>query len=191
MCSNNWPITWQQAVHNLLVGNKPKKYINPTETIFWEDLKESYIYPVFLELMVVKSYSKSPNSKGGILMTKQQKEIVKQLRSEGKGYGKISEIVKLSKSTISSYCKTLEKEASFCLTCSAKLKQTGGHRQKKYCSDSCRSKYWKLHKSEIKRNPNHIVKCSFCHKEFLTFKSLKRKYCSWDCFLKSKVRKDQ
>ena len=63
-------------------------------------------------------------------MTKQQKEIVKQLRSEGKGYGKISEIVKLSKSTISSYCKTLEKEASFCLTCSAKLKQTGGHRQK-------------------------------------------------------------
>lgn len=123
-------------------------------------------------------------------MTNYEKEKIKELRLRGLGYGKISEILKLSKSTISSYCKSLDSELSQCLFCNAKIKQTRGHRQKKYCSNKCRSDYWKLHKDDIKRTPSFEVQCATCHKTFLTYKSLHHKYCSWDCFCKMKTKRD-
>ena len=115
-------------------------------------------------------------------MTKHEKIKIKQLRDEGLGYGKIAEILNLSKSTVGSYCKSLEEESSVCLMCCGKLKQTKGHRQKKFCSDKCRFSYWSLHKDEIVRNPNIEVECSVCHKKFITYESSHRKFCSRDCF---------
>lgn len=122
-------------------------------------------------------------------MTEQEKQEIVKLRSVGFGYGKISQILNISKSTISSFCKSLDTKSSYCLMCNSKLKQTKGHRQRKFCSDKCRLEYWKLHKKEINRKPNHTVECFYCHKKFITFKSLNRKFCSWDCFSKNRMEK--
>ena len=122
-------------------------------------------------------------------MTKQEKIQIKQLRLQGLGYGKIAQILNFSKSTVSSFCKSLEEDASVCLMCDVKLKQTTGHRQKKYCSEKCKHSYWRLHKDEIKRKPTFEVECAYCHKKFLTYKCLHRKYCSWDCFSISRMKR--
>lgn len=122
-------------------------------------------------------------------MTNQEKNQIKQFRAQGLGYGKIAEILNLSKSTVSSFCKSMDREDTFCLQCSSKLKQTKGHRQKTFCCDKCRMEYWKNHKKEIKRKPDYLVECSHCHNNFLTYKSLNRKYCSRDCFFKNKVKR--
>ena len=110
-------------------------------------------------------------------MTNQEKNKIKQFRAQGLGYGKIAEILNISKSTVSSFCKSMDREDTFCLQCSSKLKQSKGHRQKTFCCDKCRMEYWKNHKKEIKRKPDYIVECYHCHNNFLTYKSLNRKYC--------------
>lgn len=140
-------------------------------------------------LRVVKTTFISPNSVGGVFMRKQEKDKIIKLRMEGLGYGKIATILNLPKSTISSFCKTLDQISSVCLLCGTKLKQTAGHRQKKFCSNNCKLSYYKQNKNEIRRRPNYEVDCACCHHKFFTYKSLNRKYCSWDCFLKSKAKR--
>jgi len=120
-------------------------------------------------------------------MTNQEKEQIKKLRLQGNGYGKIAQVLSIPKSTVSSFCKKMINQTSQCLECNKKLKQSKGHRQKKFCCDKCRMNYWKSHKDEINRKLDHSVKCYHCDKEFLTYKSLKRKYCSQECFIKSRV----
>lgn len=122
-------------------------------------------------------------------MTNHVKDQIRKLRLEGSGYGKIAQILNLPKSTVSSFCKTMTNQSLLCLHCNKKLKQTKGHRQKKFCCDKCRMEYWKNHKKEIKRKPDYLVECSHCHNNFLTYKSLNRKYCSRDCFFKNKVER--
>lgn len=120
-------------------------------------------------------------------MTNHDKEQIRKLRLEGSGYGKIAQILNLPKSTVSSFCKTITKQSLLCLHCNKKLKQTKGHRQKKYCSDECRMSYWKSNKAEINRKPEYLVECFHCHTSFSTYQSLKRKYCSRDCYFKNRV----
>lgn len=120
-------------------------------------------------------------------MTNHDKEQIRKLRLEGSGYGKIAQILNLPKSTVSSFCKTMTNQSLLCLHCNKKLKQTKGHRQKKYCSDECRMSYWKSNKAEISRKPEYLVECFHCHTSFSTYQSLKRKYCSRDCYLKNRV----
>ncbi len=118
-------------------------------------------------------------------MTDQQKEKIIQMREEGNGYGAIAKEVGLSKSTIGNFCKALENPPSYCLECGKKLVHIEGHRRKKYCSDKCRHSYnRKFGKNNV--NVSYETECAYCHKKFKTYKSLKKKYCSWDCYLKGR-----
>lgn len=119
-------------------------------------------------------------------MTNKEKQRVQELRSKGYGYGKIAEELGISKSTISSFCKSQDKDVTYCGMCGVKLKQSKGHRQKKFCSEKCRRNYWRIHKDEILRNPNIKTECECCHKEFMTYKSKPRKYCSTNCYLQTR-----
>ena len=107
------------------------------------------------------------------------------MREEGNGYGAIAKEVGLSKSTIGNFCKALENPPSYCLECGKKLVHTEGHRRKKYCSDKCRHSYnRKFGNNNV--NVTYETECAYCHKKFKTYKSLKKKYCSWDCYLKGR-----
>lgn len=118
-------------------------------------------------------------------MTDQQKEKIIQMREEGNGYGAIAKEVGLSKSTIGNFCKALENPPSYCLECGKKLVHIEGHRRKKYCSDKCRHSYNRKHGNN-NVNVSYETECEYCHKKFKTYKSLKKKYCSWDCYLKGR-----
>ena len=118
-------------------------------------------------------------------MTDQQKEKIIQMREEGNGYGAIAKEVGLSKSTIGNFCKAFDSPPNCCLECGKKLVHIEGHRRKKYCSDKCRHSYNKKFGNN-NVNMSYETECAYCHKKFKTYKSLKKKYCSWDCYLKGR-----
>jgi len=120
-------------------------------------------------------------------MTNQQKQQIIKMRDEGLGYGIIAKELNLSKSTVSTLCKKLENGATYCLECGKKLVQIENHKKRKYCSDQCRKSYLRKHGNNNKKMTLEI-ECQCCHKTFKTFKSLNRKYCSWDCYLEKRYK---
>jgi len=116
-------------------------------------------------------------------MTNKEKLQIQELKAKGYGYGTIAKELGLSKSTVSSFCKVQDLGLTYCLMCGAKLKQTKGHRQKKYCSDKCRRNYWRIHKEDVRKNPTLECECPTCHKKFMAYKSKKAKFCSISCYL--------
>lgn len=64
----------------------------------------------------------------------------------GYSHKEISDVLGLSKNTISSFIRrNNSNENEYCLNCGNLLIQSKGHRQKKYCCDSCRKMYLKKH----------------------------------------------
>ena len=89
-------------------------------------------------------------------MNIQQKTEIASLRSKGFGYTKIAQALGLSKNTVKSYCKRNNLSAaalensddmpkltpSFCMECGKDITQVPGRKEKKFCSDECRHKWW-------------------------------------------------
>ena len=118
-------------------------------------------------------------------MTEQEKMQIKKMRDAGCSYGVISSELGISRSTISTFLKTLDSPPNCCLECGKKLVHIEGHRRKKYCSDKRRHSYNKKFGNN-NVNMSYETECAYCHKKFKTYKSLKKKYCSWDCYLKGR-----
>lgn len=86
-------------------------------------------------------------------MTDAQKSTVLTLRSKGMSFSKIAETVGLSVNTIKSFCS--RHKGQFCLCCGEPITQPPRVRQKKFCSDKCRMKWWNAHIKDVNR------KCSY------------------------------
>jgi len=122
-------------------------------------------------------------------MTEQQKIKAQTYRNQGYGYGRIAKELNISVSTVSSYflrLKEKESRSKLCLCCGKPLKQTKGHRQKKFCGERCRRKWWKGHPESDNRKAFYTLRCRCCGSDFLSYGNKNRKYCSWECYLKAK-----
>ena len=80
----------------------------------------------------------------------EDKKYIYDLKSKGLSYSKISKETSISENTIKSFFRrenlknAREKEEGInCKYCGKELIQTKGHRQKKFCSDKCRTAWWK------------------------------------------------
>lgn len=132
---------------------------------------------------------------GGRKMTEAQQDQIKNLCQDGLGYRKIAAVLELSENTVKSYCrrhglecrKTVQiSKADVCHECGAKLYNTPGHRQRSFCSDECRKKYWKGHQALIKRGNQKETTCPICGGRFHDYARRKRKYCSQECYQQSR-----
>ena len=83
-----------------------------------------------------------------------EKKRILELKEAGYGYGSIAKELGLSKSTISSFIKSLD-GYSICRRIQSKGKPIIS---------------------------NYEVECLCCHKKFYSYRSLKRKFCSRECF---------
>lgn len=110
-----------------------------------------------------------------------EKKRIIELKGKGIGYGSIAKELGISKSTVSSFIKSLE-ENSICKCCGKKFIQPEGVRLKIFCSDKCRFKYRRLANKGNPLKSNYIVECQCCHKKFYSYRSLKRKFCSRECY---------
>ena len=110
------------------------------------------------------------------------KDEIKKLREKGLGYKKIAVCLNVSANTVKSICRRegLEKldieDFDTCKVCGEKLTHLNGKKQKKYCSDACRMKWWKNNQDKMNRKAFSTYLCKCCKREFRSYSNNKRKY---------------
>lgn len=131
-------------------------------------------------------------------MNQKQIEQVEELRSSGMSYGKIAARLGISVNTIKAHCRrhdisndptTPKKIIGHCPQCGARLIQTRGHRQKRFCSKKCRTAWWQAHPEQINRTVLSTVVCEHCGKSFVKYGNRPRKYCSRACYIEHVLRR--
>ena len=113
----------------------------------------------------------------------------------GASFGKIASALGVSVNTVKSYCKRNPMSAEVasvprvpshsgrCPQCGALLKQSPGHRQKRFCSPKCRMAWWSEHPEQMVRKNMSPVECLHCETVFLQYGNRPRKFCSRGCYL--------
>lgn len=135
-------------------------------------------------------------------MTDEERKIIRTMRLEGVGYKAIATALQMSRDTIRAYCKrsglggqstflelTVQEqieEGNACKHCLKSIKQKPKGRERKFCSDACRRKWWLEHQEARNKNDNAIYHytCEYCEKEFTAYGNKNRKYCSHGCYIK-------
>lgn len=137
---------------------------------------------------------------GRVKPTQEQCVRIQELRAAGAGYRLIAQELDLSRDTVRYYCKAHnlagiavqpESEVSpegFCCQCGMPLPLQSDNRTRRFCSDSCRWKWWHEHNGEANRPSatRHQVVCANCGKPFLAYSSKARKYCSHACYIRDR-----
>lgn len=133
-------------------------------------------------------------------MTEQQKEQISRLRQEGYGYIMIAQALGISGNTVKSFCRRKNLMGSnnrsiskrmvpsdngehFCICCGIRVEQNQGRKEKKFCSDACRNKWWNRNLDKVNRKANYNYICSYCKKTFSVYGNANCKYCSHECYI--------
>lgn len=116
-------------------------------------------------------------------MIDSQKHNIIALRQKGMSYGEIANKLEISINTIKSFCRrsSIEQGKNICKHCGKPVEQNPGRREKKFCSDACRMKWWSAHPEMGKRSVRLV--CPVCGKTFMSHRNAKRKYCSHKCYI--------
>ena len=118
-------------------------------------------------------------------MTQEEKEKISAMTRDGMKARQISDDLGLSVNTVRSFIRRHGAAAngSACAECGKPLVQTSGHRQKRFCSDVCRARWWKAHPEQGQRKAYYRLNCQHCGKEYVSYGNRNRKYCSRECYL--------
>jgi endogenous inhibitor of DNA gyrase (YacG/DUF329 family) len=137
---------------------------------------------------------------GAFLLTQEQKTKITKLRADGYGYFKIAQLLGISKNTVKSFCrrnnltgkvaeeiqKTLNpayEGKHLCMSCGVSVEQNPGRKEKKFCSDECRMKWWNSNLDKVKRKAVYEFTCPHCKKQFMVYGNSSRKYCCHECYV--------
>lgn len=119
-------------------------------------------------------------------MTDNERQLMIELKKQGKGYKAISKELGISIGTVASFFKRKgEKEAAgicSCKCCGKKFKQTKGHRQRIFCSDDCRRSWWRNNQDKRNLKAYYECTCKKCGKRFVSYGNRNRKFCSFACY---------
>lgn len=140
-------------------------------------------------------------------MTNEQKTVVESLRSQGLGYKRIAAQTGISANTVKSYLRKNAPSAaeqdvpaippepmeepsaaiqSICRFCGKPVVQNPGRKEKKFCSDSCRTRWWNSHLDLVKRKAIYHFTCPTCGRAFSAYGNAHRKYCSHACYIEDR-----
>lgn len=106
-------------------------------------------------------------------MTDEQRQKITNLRTAGNVYKKIGKLLGLSENTVKSFCQRrklggvvgkFNVEVAVCKCCGKPVPQNPGRKQKKFCSDQCRMKWWNSHLDQVNRKANYDYICPVCKK---------------------------
>lgn len=141
-------------------------------------------------------------------MTEYEKQQIYDLRIKGVGYQAIAAVLGQSRDNVRGFCKRngLDGNAKvvalnvkeqmknhvLCSSCGMPIKQKKRGRVRKFCSDDCRRKWWNENpQARTKRETAvYTYTCPQCGETFSCYGNKKRKYCSHDCYIKSRFRSE-
>jgi len=126
-------------------------------------------------------------------MTAQEKQRINQLRDEGWSYGAIADELGVTASKVKSFCvrhnlggirSTAGRSVSEggCEQCGAPVTQSKGRKHKRFCSDTCRFKWWAGHRNQLKQKTVHTFVCRECQQEFSVYGVRERSFCGRKCY---------
>ena len=122
-------------------------------------------------------------------MTTTQKDKIRTLRLQGKGYTEIGNELGLSPNTVKTFCyrnelyaEALKNGATHCKNCGKLIKEKAKTRPRKFCCEACKMKFWNTHR--YARVNDKIVEftCVQCGKRFTDYAVADRKFCSLECY---------
>lgn len=116
-------------------------------------------------------------------MTELEEKRIWDLRSKGKGYKAISIELNLPIGTIKSYCTRNNVGSSKCRCCGESIIQAPGRKQKKFCSERCKTKWWNRNRKIIKHRFIKPKICEHCGSSFLPIKRPTQRFCCRECYL--------
>ncbi len=117
------------------------------------------------------------------------KEQLLKMKEHGFSYRRISFLLNIPLSNVKSTVLRARKapvKKIYCKTCGKYVKQPKGKKEKNFCSDKCRTKWWNAHKDLIKHSNPVYKKCPICGKVFITYKSQNKIYCCRECYRRAK-----
>ena len=97
----------------------------------------------------------------------------------------ISKLLDTPEATIRTWFFRFPDNETTCLLCGAKIALTPGKKKRIFCSDKCRIIWWRKH-PELMQLKMVEKECAHCQETFLSYASSKRRFCSRNCYYKSK-----
>jgi len=115
-------------------------------------------------------------------------EAIDKLRFQGLGYRKIAEKLGLPEGRVKSYCHRhpLDIKQKLCFECGKPITATPHKREKRFCSDKCRLKWWHKNNDLLKKKAVYKFVCPHCGTEFESYGNKNRKYCSRKCYAEAR-----
>ena len=127
-------------------------------------------------------------------MNEIQKHKLVRLKKQGRSYKEIASALSISEGTIKSFFrrqKLKSKEIyTKCKNCGATLEKSSRSNVKKFCSNLCRYKWWRKN-TENNRKCVKINICKNCSKKFKSYYNKDRKYCSHECYINDRFKKQE
>ena len=132
-------------------------------------------------------------------MTPDEKSRLTALRKAGRSYTEIADVLGISKNTVKTFCRrnglspeveiipeeivSVSTTDRFCPHCGKPVIQTQGRKEKKFCSDVCRTRWWNSHLSLVNRKAVYEFSCPTCGSAFTAYGNRHRKYCCHECYI--------
>jgi endogenous inhibitor of DNA gyrase (YacG/DUF329 family) len=135
-------------------------------------------------------------------MTENQKTQILEMRRLGCTYRHIATNLSLPEGTVKTCCLRAAKKGLLttpnepatctCKQCGKEIIQVAKRKKRIFCSDACRQKWWGSHLFLIQQGSAalHHFTCSYCKKPFTAYGNPRRKFCSHDCYIKSRYYQD-
>lgn len=124
-------------------------------------------------------------------MTQNEKNSIIRMRSDGVGYARIAQELGVNINTIKTFCRrsaltgvaaeTGDAGEKCCPQCGSAIDQIPGRKEKKFCSDLCRTRWWYAHLDQVDRKAFYSFTCPICGSAFESYGNSHRKYCSRAC----------
>ena len=129
-------------------------------------------------------------------MTADQKKAITTLREKGATVGTIAKMLNINVNTIKSYLRRhpvkallpepvveIRPSVLMCKHCGRDIVQIPGRKEKIFCSNGCRNRWWNAHMDQVQRKAYTTFVCLTCGKQVTVYGNDKRKYCSHDCYI--------
>lgn len=131
-------------------------------------------------------------------MTVNEQKRILFLREQGCKYSQISEDTGIPIGTIKTFFRrnqasaasqesvgviSHKKDEAICKCCGCRMVQKNGQKPRKFCSNSCRMKWWNSHPELMKKKRIYEYICPECKKVFTSVRKGK-KYCCHECYIR-------